>query len=175
MLNVNTIKIKLAITLLLYLISLNIFGKNTQSNNRLVISSQKKLITHAFIYLNNVWSTKGKALSQSMTEKYFDPDTTLIINGKKVYKGYNQFDGHFREVGKYIIGSIRFPLLETISSGDKFIVRFDEDIHDNNGISYPANVIAIFTFHNGRIQTWEEVAYTKYFCEPSSVNAVYSK
>jgi hypothetical protein len=139
------------------------------------ISSQENLINDTFLYLNKVWASKGKALTQNITEKYFDSDTTLIINGKKVYTGYSEFNAHFHEVGKHILGNIRFPLIEVISVGNKVIVRFDEDIHDNNGIYYPTNVIAIFTLNNGKIKKWEEVVNTKYFCKPESRDAIYSK
>jgi hypothetical protein len=140
-----------------------------------ITSAQEKLITDALIYLNQFWANRGESLSQGRTEKYFSPDTTLIINGKAVYTGYAQFEGHFKAVSKHIRGKIRFPLQEIIGVGNKLIVRFDEDIYDNQGIDYPANVMAIFTLHNGRIQRWEEIANTRYFCKIESHNIVYSK
>jgi len=140
-----------------------------------VTLSQKKLITNAFMYLNNFWEDKGKSLSLEITEKYFTPDTSLTINGKTVYVGYAQFDSHFKKVGKKIIGKIQFPLLEVMSVDDKLIVHFNEDLHDNNGNYYPANVIAIFTLRKGKIQQWEEVVNSKYFCQIESSNVVYSK
>lgn len=57
---------------------------------------------------------------------------------------------------------------------NKLIVRFDEDIYDSNGNYYPTNVMAIFTLHEGRIQQWEEVVNSKYFCQTESANVVYS-
>ncbi len=140
-----------------------------------VTLSQEKLITNAFLYLNKLWADQGKSLSRNITKEYFTPDTTLIINGKTVYTGYDQFEGHFKVVGKNIIGKIRFPLLEVIGVDNKLIVHFDEDIHDKHGNDYPANVIAIFTLQNNKIQQWEEVAYTKYFCQAESASVVYSK
>ena len=110
-----------------------------------------------------------------MTERYFTPDTTLIINGKTVYSGYAQFEAHFKEVGKNIRGNIRFPLLEIMSSGNRVIAHFDEDIDDNHGNRYPTAVMAIFTLHQGRIQKWEEVVYSKYFCQAKAESVVYSK
>src|SRR5579872_1579457 len=164
------------IKLLKYLFAcLMCFNISAHAQSAHTISSHEKIVKDAFSYLNQVWAANGKALSQKITEKYFDPNTTLIINGKKVYSGYYQFDRHFREVGKQVIGKIRFPFLDTINTNDKLIVRFDEDLHDNNGISYPANVIAIFTFYKGKIKEWNEVAYTKYFCRAESTAAVYSK
>jgi hypothetical protein len=76
---------------------------------------------------------------------------------------------------KHIRGEIRFPLLEVMSVGNKVVVRFDEDIYDNNEINYPATVMAIFTLDKGRIRQWEKVAYTKYFCRGEAANVVYSK
>jgi len=167
------------LSLCLYLISLNIFAENIQISaikvNEQISSAQEKLIKNTFLYLNKVWASKGKLLSRNITEKYFDSGTTLIINGKKVYTGYGEFDSHFQEVGKHILGKIRFPLLEVVSVENKVIVRFDEDIYDNNGVYYPANVIAIFTLKNGKIKKWEEVVNTKYFCQLESIDAVYSK
>ena len=81
---------------------------------------------------------------------------------------------HFQQVGKNIRGKIRFPLLEVMRVSNKVIVHFDEDIYDNNGTYYPTTVMAIFTLHKGRIQQWEEVAYSKYFCQAESANVVYS-
>lgn len=140
-----------------------------------VTLSQKKLITDVFLYLNKFWADKGKSLSRSVTARYFTPDTTLIINGKTVYSGFNQFDAHFKAVGKNIMGKIRFPLLKVISVDNKLIVHFNEDLHDNNGNYYPTNVMAIFTLHNNKIQQWEEVVNSKYFCLAKSIKVVYSK
>ena len=109
-----------------------------------------------------------------MTKKYFDSDITLIINDKQVLSGYDQFDAHFTQVGTTIRGKIRFPLLEVMRVDNKLIVHFDEDIYDNYGSYYPTTVIAIFTLHEGKIQRWEEVAYTKYFCQAGAANVVYS-
>lgn len=169
-------KIKAVIGLFLSLISMTIFAGSPIAIQKYghVTPAQENLIANAFLYLNKFWADKGKSLSRNTTEKYFTPDTTLIINGKTVYSGYDQFDAHFKTVGKSIIGKIRFPLLEIMSVENKVIVRFDEDIHDNNKKNYPANVIAIFTLKDNKIQKWEEVAYTKYFCQTESEKAVYS-
>jgi hypothetical protein len=171
--------IKFAISIFLYLLSLTAFAQEEKpiaiKTDSHVTPSQKRLITNAFLYLNKFWADGGKSLSQNMTEKYFDPDTTLIINGKTVYTGYAQFESHFKEVVKNIRGKIGFPLLEIMSVENKLIVHFDEDIYDNKGIYYPANVMAIFTLHNGKIQQWEEVVNSKYFCQTKSANVVYSK
>ena len=140
-----------------------------------VTTAQGMLINNAFLYLNKFWSDKGKSLSNVTTQQYFTPDTTLIINGKTVYTGYAQSNNHFKEVGKHIRGEIQFPLLKIISVDDKLIVHFDENIYDNNEHYYPANVIAIFTLQNGRIQKWEEVANSTYFCQAQSASVVYSK
>lgn len=172
-------KFKLITILSLYLISLTAFSQEVNSTiiktDGHVTLYQKKLITHTFMYLNNFWANKGKSLSREMTQRYFTPDTSLIINGKIVYVGYDQFDSHFREVGKKIIGKIRFPLLEVMSVNNKLIVHFNEDIHDSKGGYYPANVIAIFTLKNNKIQRWEEVVNSTYFCQIESLNVVYSK
>ena len=156
-----------AISLLLMLFSLSIsaqeaqpFAKKTWGK---LTAAQEKLITDFFLYLNKFWADEGKSLSRKLTEEYLDPDTTLIINGRTVYTGYNQFESHFKEVGKNIRGKIHFPLLEVIGVGNKLVVRFDEDIYDNNETNYPANVIAIFTIYRGKISRWEEVVYTRYF------------
>lgn len=148
------------------------FAINTYGN---VTLSQEKLITDTFLYLNKFWSDQGKSLSANITKEYFTPDTTLIINGKTVYTGYNQFRDHFKEVGKSIVGKIHFPLLEVIGVDNKLIINFDEDIYDKNGNNYPANVMAIFTLQDNKIKEWKEVAYTKYFCQAASSSVVYSK
>ncbi len=167
------------IGLFLSLISLSTLAQHTQpfaiKIYENVTPSQEKLITNSFLYLNKFWADKGKSLSRNITEEYFAPNTTLIINGKTVYTGYDQFEAHFKAVGKSITGKIRFPLLEVIGVNNKLIVHFDEDIHDNNGNYYPANVMAIFTLQNNKIQLWEEVANTKYFCQAESASVVYSK
>jgi SnoaL-like domain len=172
-------KIKLLISLLICLMSLAAFAQDVQQTaiktDGNVVSSQEKLITDAFLYLNKFWADKGKSISRDMTEKYFAPETTLIINGRTVYTGYDQFESHFKQVGKIIRGKIRFPLLEVISSNNKVVVYFNEDIYDYNGNYYPANVMAIFTLHNGKIQRWEEVVDSKYFSQPESAKVVYSK
>lgn len=66
-------------------------------------------------------------------------------------------------------------MLEVLSVENKVIVRFDEDIYDNNGVYYPTNVIAIFTLNDRKIKKWEEVVNTKYFCQQESIAYVYSK
>lgn len=148
------------------------FAKNIYGN---ITPTEEKLLIDAFTYLNKFWADKGKSLSRDLTEKYFTPDTTLIINGKSVYKGYDQFESHFKEVGKKIIGKINFPLLEAIGADNKLIVHFNEDIRDNAGNFYPTNVMAIFTLENNKIKKWEEVVNTPYFCQPESISIVYSK
>lgn len=166
------------IALLLCLTSLTAFPQDAQSTavkvgGRLT-PAQEKLIKDTFTYLNTFWADQGKSLSQNMTEKYFDPATTLIINGKTVYTGYAQFNAHFKEVSKHIRGKILFPLLEMMSIGNKIILNFKEDIYDNNGNYYPANVMAIITLYKDRIQQWEEVVNSKYFCQPEAEKTVYS-
>ena len=172
-------KIKLLMSLFFCLISFIVFANEIPSfavkTDGDVTASQKKLMTDAFLYLNKFWADKGKSLSKNMTEKYFTPDTTLIINGKTIYTGYAEFESHFKEVSKHIRGKIRFPLLEVMRVDNKLIVRFDEDIYDNKSIYYPAKVVAIFTLDKGRIQQWEEVAYSSYFCQPESTKVVCSK
>lgn len=172
-------KIKLAMSLFLCLLSLNISAQKTQplvlKIEGSVTTSQKNLIADTFIYLNKFWADKGKSLSQDITEKYFTKDTTLIINGKTVYTELPQFESHFKKVGKTIKGNIRFPLHEIIGVDNKLIVHFDEDIYDGHGTYYPTNVIAIFTLHNNKIQRWEEVVNSSYFCRVESLGVVYSK
>jgi hypothetical protein len=172
-------KIKLVISLFFCCISVTAFAQKTQrvaiKIEGHVTSSQIKVITNAFLYINKFWADKGQSLSPKITKKYFSPDTTLIINGKTIYAGYTQFETHFKEVGKNIRGKIHFPLLEMIGVGNKLIVHFDEDISDNNGVYYPTNVMAIFTLNNGKIEQWEEVVNSNYFCQVGSSNVVYSK
>lgn len=155
-------------------VTLIVFSQNCISLPTNNPTKQEKLITNTLIYLNKVWSNKGKS-PRAITMKYFDPEVTLTINGKTVFTGYDQFDAHFQEVGKHIFGKVLFPLLEVIPAGDKLIVRFDEDIHTQNGTHYPTNVMAIFTIHNGRIKRWEEVVFTRYFFQAEASNVVYSK
>jgi len=172
-------KIKLLISLFLCLVSLIVFANEIPSfavkTDGNITPSQKKLMTDAFLYLNKFWADKGKSLSKDITEKYFTPNTTLIINGKIIYTGYAEFESHFKEVSKHIRGKIRFPLLEVMRINNKLIVHFDEDIYDNKGTYYPAKVIAIFTLDKGKIQQWEEVAWSSYFCQPESTKVVCSK
>ena len=82
------------------------FAENIRSSaikvNEQIPSSQEKLIKKTFLYLNKVWASKGKALSRNITEKYFDSDSTSIINEKKVYMGYGEFDLHFQEVSRIL-------------------------------------------------------------------------
>lgn len=110
-----------------------------------------------------------------MTQTYFTPDTTLIVNGKQVYAGYGQLESHFQEVGKNIHGAFLFPLQEVMRVDNKLIVRFNEDIYDNKGIYYPTMVIAIFTLDKNRIQQWDEVVNSNYFCQPEAASVVYPK
>lgn len=169
-------KIKLLLIVILCSVSLTIFAQSQPLITKVdghVTPSQQRLIINALLYINNVWATKGKSLARNITKEYFDADTVLIINEKKVYSGYDQFDAHFKAVTKNIRGKIRLPLLEVLGVDNKLIVRFDEDINDNNGNYYPTNVIAIFTLHNGKIQQWEEVVNSKYFCQAESTNVVY--
>ncbi len=170
---------RLVISLFLCSMSLNAFAQGAQAlitkTDGPVTQAQEQLIIGTFTYINKAWASQGKILSRNITEKYFEPNTTLIINGKKVYTGYDQFDTHFSQVGKNIQGKIRFPLLEVMSADDKLIVHFNEDIYDNRGTYYPTTTIAIFTLHNNRIQQWDEVVYTNYFCQPESEKVVYSK
>lgn len=111
-------KIKLVISLFLAVVSLTTFAKEVQhfaiKTYGNVTPSQKELITNALFYLNKFWADKGKSLSRNITEKYFAPNTTLIINGKTVYSGYDQFEAHFKEVGKSIVGKILFPYLKSL-------------------------------------------------------------
>jgi hypothetical protein len=171
-------KIKLFIFFLLISINLATFAQTAQpfavKIDGHVTPAQKKLITDTFLYLNKFWADKGQSLSSKITKQYFTPDTTLIINGKTVYTGYAQFETHFKEVGKSIRGNIHLPLLEIIGINNKLIVHFNEDIYDNERSYYPTNVMAIFTLHNGKIQIWEEVVNSSYFCQAASTNVVYS-
>ena len=134
-----------------------------------------KVISGAFAYINDVWASKGLALSQERTQTYFTKDTALIINGKMVCKGYDEFTKHFQQVSQHIQGKFRFPLFEAIGVNNKVVVHFDEDIYDNHGTYYPANVIAIFTFDHDKIQKWEEVVNSPYFRQAAASSVVYSK
>lgn len=170
-------KIKLLLILILCSISLTIFAQSNPLIMKVdghVTPSQQRLIINTLLYINNAWATKGKSIARNITKKYFDVDTVLIINEKKVYSGYDQFDAHFQAVTKNIRGKIRFPLREVMGVDNKLIVQFDEDIYDNNGNYYPTNVMAIFTVHEDRIQQWEEVVNSKYFCQAESSSVVYS-
>lgn len=171
-------KIRSIIILLLYLMSPSILAKESPPIAIKIIgkvtSAQEELIYNTLIYINQFWSDQGKSLSPKKTQKYFSPDTTLIINGKIVYSGLTQFESHFKQVGKVIAGQIKFPLLEIIGVGNTLIVRFDEDVYDNQKNHYPTNVIAIFTIQNGKIQRWEEVVNSTYFCQAGSQKAVWS-
>ncbi len=140
-----------------------------------ITPTQESLMTNAFLYLNKFWADKGKSLITNTTAKYFTPNTTLIINGKTIYTGYDQFANHFKTVSQSITGKIRFPLAYAIGTNDKLIVRFDEDLRDNNGNNYPVNVMAIFTLKDNKIERWDEVANTQYFCTPESTKVVFSK
>jgi ketosteroid isomerase-like protein len=172
-------KIKLIANLLLCFVTFNAFSQVTHpialKTVGHVTPAQEQLLADAFGYLNQFWSDQGKSISREITEKYFDPDTTLIINGKTVYRGYAQFESHFKAVGKSIRGQIKFPLLEIISVNDQLVVRFDEDVTDNSGKQYPSNVLAIFTLRNGKIWQWDEVVNSPYFCQSASQAIVYSK
>lgn len=172
-------KVRFIIGLFLCLINFSLFADQAIQTPVVNISgaitpAQIQLITGAFQYINDVWASSGKALSLDRTQKYFTPNTTLIINGKPVYVGYIQFTTHFDKVSKNIKGKFRFPLFEMIGVNNKLIARFDEDIYDNKGNYYPANVIAIFTLENGKIQRWEEVVNSKYFYQPEAAKVVYS-
>lgn len=171
-------KIKLAISLLFYFMSFTASAQETQPIALKTVGnvqpSQTQLIANAFHYLNQFWADQGKSLSQQITAQYFDPDTTLIINGKTVYRGYAEFTSHFKAVGKSILGQIKFPLFEVIGADDRLVVRFDEDISDNQGKQYPTNVIAIFTLRNGKIWRWEEVVNSPYFCQAAAQGVVYN-
>lgn len=175
----DNMRLKLMIILTLCVMNFSVFAQNTQSlvteTDGNVTSSQEKLITGALTYINTVWADNGKSISRETTEKYFDANTTLIINGKQVYTGYEQLEDHFSQVGKHIHGKIIFPLLEMMRSGNKLIVHLNEDIYDNQEVYYPAHVIAVFTLHEGKIQQWEEVADSPYFCQAESESAVYTK
>lgn len=175
----DNIKMKLMILLFLCFMSFPLFAKNTQSlvakTDGDVTLSQEKLITEALGYINSVWADNGKSISRKITEKYFDKNTTLIINGRQVYIGYDQLESHFSQVGKNIQEKIIFPLLEMMRANNKLIVYFNEDIYDNHGTYYPTNVMAIFTLYEGRIQQWEEVVNSPYFCQVESATAVYTK
>ena len=172
-------KIKLVIIVLLILIS---FTAVAQESNPIVIKAtgnvtlaQEQLLAIAFRYLNQFWSDQEKLFSREIAEQYFDPDTTMVINGKTVYRGYAQFESHFEAVKKNIRGQIKFPLLEIIGVNDQLVVRFDENISDYHGGQYPSNVIAIFTLRNGKIWKWDAVVNSAYFFQPDSQKVVYSK
>jgi hypothetical protein len=171
--------IKAMITLLLFFISFTSFAQESQPKILKTVAhvtqAEEVLIINVFSYLNQFWADQGKSLSRKMTELYFDPDTSLIINGKTVYQGYGQFESHFKAVGKMIRGQIKFPLLAMIGTNDQLVVRFDEDISDYHGGHYPSNVMAIFTLRNGRIWRWDEVVNSPYFCQAASQQVVYTK
>ena len=169
-------KTKLLITPLLCFLSLSVFAENAPSlilkTEGNVTSAQEKLITGALNYINQIW---GKPASRSLTQTYFTPNATLVVNGKQVYAGYGELESHFQDVGKSIHGAIRFPLREVMRIDNKLIVRFDEDIYDNKGVYYPTMVIAIFTLDKNRIQQWDEVVDSNYFCQPEAASVVYPK
>ena len=169
-------KIKLLTSVLLSFLSFPIFAENaspliikTEGN---VTPAQEKLITGALGYINQIW---GKPASHNVTQTYFTPDTSLIVNGTQVYVGYGQLESHFQNVGKSIHGAFLFPLREVMRVDNKLIVRFNEDIYDNKGVYYPTLVIAIFTLHNNRIQQWDEVVDSNYWCQPEAASVVYPK
>jgi hypothetical protein len=172
-------KIKLIVSALLILISSVTVA---QESNQIVLkasgnvtSAQEHLLYNAFHYLNQFWSNQENLFSREIAEHYFDPDTTLVINGKKVYHGYAQLESHFEVVKKNIRGQIKFPFLEIIGVGGRLIVRFDENISDNQGRQYPGNVIAIMTLRHGKIWKWEQVVNSAYFCQEISQKIVYAK
>jgi ketosteroid isomerase-like protein len=149
------------------------FAQQTAGN---VTPLQENILTGALHYLNQFWADQGKSLSRKTTAKYFTPNITLVINGKLVFTGYDQFDKHFKSVGKNIIGQIIFPLHEVIYADNTLVAYFDEDIRDKKtGQHYPAQVIALFTLQHNKIERWEEVANTAYFCRADANNIVYSK
>lgn len=136
--------------------------------------SQEVLIVDMLNYLNQFWADKGQSLSRKNIAQYFDPNTTLIINGKTVYTGYDQLEAHFKKVSQSTREKTRFPLLEIISVGNQVIVHSNVDVHDKNGNYFPANAIAIFTFHHNRIIKWDEVVNSKYLRQTESEKVVYS-
>lgn len=139
-----------------------------------VTLSQQKIIMQALQYINAIWAN-DHALSRKTTLTYFTPDTILVINGRTVYTGYNQLEEHFQAVGKNIHGNFQFPFLVVIGARNTVVAHFNEDIVDINKVHYPTNVIAIFTFRRGRIERWEEVVNTPYFCQASSAKVVFSR
>jgi hypothetical protein len=172
-------KIKLVVSLLLFFFNFTAFS---QESNPIVLKtvgyvtpSQEQLLANAFHYLNQFWSDQEKSFSRKIAEQYFDPDTTLVINGKTVYRGYAQLESHFEAVKKNIRGKIQFPFIEMIGVSDRLVVRFDENISDAHGKQYPGNVIAIFTLRNGKIWKWDAVVNSAYFSQPDAQKMVYSK
>lgn len=137
--------------------------------------AKEELLVNALQYLNRIWNDKGQSLNPAETKKYFTPNTTLIINGKAFYTGYQQFEDYFSEASHNVHGKIHFPLLKIFGIKNKFIAHFDENIYDNKGNYYPANVMAIFTIRNGKISKLEAIVNTKYFCEKESADIRYEK
>lgn len=172
-------KIKLVVSLLLFFVNFAAFAKESNpivlKTVGSVTSFQEQLLANTFHYLNQFWSDQEKSFSRKIAKQYFDPDTTLVINGKTVYRGYAQLESHFEAVKKNIRGQIQFPLIEMIGVSDRLVVRFDENISDDHGEQYPSNVIAIFTLRNGKIWKWEAVVNSGYFCQAASQRIVYSK
>lgn len=172
-------KIKLIVSVLLIFISSvaiaqqsNLIVLKTAGN---VTSDQEQLLASVFHYLNQFWSDQEESFSRKVAEQYFDPDTTLVINGKTVYRGYAQLESHFEAIKKNIRGKIQFPFIEMIGVSDRLVVRFDENISDAHGKQYPSNVISIFTLRNDKIWKWDAVVNSAYFSQPDAQKVVYSK
>lgn len=99
-------RIKLVVSLFLIFVN---FAAFSQELNPIVLKTvgsvtpfQEQVLANAFHYLNQFWLDQEKLFSRKIAEQYFDPDTTLVINGKTVYRGYAQLESHFESVKKNI-------------------------------------------------------------------------
>lgn len=137
--------------------------------------NQETTIVGALRFINTAWANPAILDHSEEYKKYFDPNITLITNGKKVYTGYDSFIRHLQQIGDHLKGQIRFPLIAVVAANNTLVVRYDLDVEDDEGRSYRMNDSAFFTLSDGRISTWSEVVYSDYFCEHPSQEHIYAK
>lgn len=112
------------------------------------------LITKMYQYLGKL---KHHEPQLSDMKRFYTKDVVMITNGQAVAQGYQGFYQHFKMMIRKT-RNFRFmlPRHAMIAAGNKVAVQYKLVLHTKHAEKL-VHVIAIFTFENSKISTWNEV------------------
>lgn len=149
----QTVRRSIGFTATLILVLLLVVGCHQRSNSR--NSNQKALLTQMYQYFGEL---KKNTLKVSDMKRFYTKDAVMILNGHAVAKGYQGFYNHFKKMlGKTRNFKFVFPKDSMIEEGNRIAVQYKVELPGYT--EKQLHVMAIFTFKNGKIASWDEVVY----------------